>query len=65
MFFIFNTLELLNEHKRLTRLNLSGPYQGEPHTRPPSCTTPQQPTMHVTILMLAFLQSRPNQFLQF
>ena len=41
LFFIFNTQEFLSEHKRLTSFNLSGPYQGEPHTIPPICTTPQ------------------------
>ena len=30
------------------RLKLSGTNQGEPRTRPPSCTTPQQPTVYVT-----------------
>ena len=45
-FFISNTQELLNEHKRLTSHNLSGTYQGESLTRPPSCTTPRQPTIY-------------------
>ena len=45
MFFIFNYLELLSEHKRLTSRNLSVTYQREPHTLPPSCTKPQQLTI--------------------
>ena len=37
-----NTKSLANyRNKRLTSFNLSGPYQGEPHTIPPICTTPQ------------------------
>ena len=30
------------------RFNISGTYQGEPSTRPPSCTTPRQQTMLVS-----------------
>ena len=45
MFFIFNTLEPLSEHKRLTNLNINGTYQGEPGTIPTCCTTPRQPTI--------------------
>ena len=43
--FISNCKGAFNEQKRLTSLNLSGTYQAEPSTRPPSCTTPQQPTV--------------------
>ena len=46
MFFIFNTQEVFSEQKRLTSLNLSGTDQGEPSTRPPSCTTPRQPKIN-------------------
>ena len=46
VFFIFNTWELLSEHKRLKSLELIGTYQREPHTRPPSCITPPQPTIY-------------------
>ena len=34
------------EKKRLARLYLSETYQGQPGTRPPSCTTPRQLTIH-------------------
>ena len=34
-----------NEQKRLTSLNRSGTEPGEPCTKPPSCTSPQQPTL--------------------
>ena len=33
--------------KRLTSLNLCVTYQGEPSIGPPSCTTPQQPTIYL------------------
>ena len=46
MFFIFNAWELFSEKKRLTSLNVSGTYQGEPSLRLPSCTTPLQPTIY-------------------
>ena len=42
--FICITMQLFSEQKRLTSLNLSGIYQGEPRFRPPSCTTLQQAT---------------------
>ena len=32
-------------------LNLNGTYQGEISTRPPSCTTPRQPTIYVTSIV--------------
>ena len=47
MFFIFNTRELFSELKRLIVLNLTGTNLGETSTRPPSCTTPWQPTINV------------------
>ena len=40
--FYLQYLDALREHERLTGLNLSGTYQGEPHTRPPCCNTPWQ-----------------------
>ena len=40
VFFTFNTRELSSELERLTSLNLSGTYEGEPSTIPPSGTTP-------------------------
>ena len=46
VFFICTTMELFSEQKRLTSLNLSGIYQGEPRFRPPSCTTLQQQTIY-------------------
>ena len=43
----FQYTEILSELKRLASVNLNGTYQREPHTRPPSCTMPQQSTLHV------------------
>ena len=50
MFFIFNTWDLFGELKRTPSLDLSGTYQGDPRTRPPRCTSPQQPNMHISAL---------------
>ena len=50
MFFIFNAWDLFGELKRTTSLDLSGTYQGDPRTRPPCCTVPQQPNMHISAL---------------
>ena len=42
----FITPECFSKWKRLSSLNLSGTYQGEDFTRPPSGTTPGQSTVH-------------------
>ena len=45
----FSEQKRLTRHlqfQRLANLNLSGTYTGQPSTRPPSCTTPLQPTMY-------------------
>ena len=39
----------------LKSLNLSGFSQGEPSTRPPSWTTPQQLTLHLNDLILSYI----------
>ena len=44
----FNTWKLLYELRRPKNLNLSGTYQGKPCIRSPGCTTPQQPTIHLS-----------------
>ena len=40
-----------NEHKRLTSLNLSGTNPAESCTRPPSCKTTQQLTIHNNFML--------------
>ena len=58
-FFIFNTRDLLSESKRL---NLRGTYQGEPYTRPPSCSSPRQLTISDPDLAVSDYLSPPGTY---
>ena len=45
-------------------LTLAGPTKGEPSTRPPSCTTPQQPTIYAHTCRIQIQPSLARTYLK-